>query len=101
MAKVICTSPNASTLISGVRFVEHKLGMISEEIEDAVAAEFTAIKGYVLAEAKKVQTAVDKVTGKSSKTAAASTSTETPPVTDPDTETKSADGSEQTPPVVE
>ncbi|SAK98725.1 hypothetical protein AWB80_07576 [Caballeronia pedi] len=48
MAKVICSLPNASELISGVKFVTHKLGMISEEIEDDVAAMFTSIKGYVL-----------------------------------------------------
>lgn len=49
MAKVICTLPNASNLINGVKFVEHELGMISEEIEDEVAGAFAAIKGYVLA----------------------------------------------------
>ncbi|MEX3764471.1 hypothetical protein [Paraburkholderia phenoliruptrix] len=48
MAKVICTLPNASELISGVKFVTHKLGMISEEIEDDVAEIFLSIKGYVL-----------------------------------------------------
>jgi len=48
MAKVICTLPNASDLISGVKFVTHKLGMISEEIEDEVAEVFLSIKGYVL-----------------------------------------------------
>ena len=48
MAKVICTLPNASNLISGVKFIEHKLGMISEEIEDDVAQAFTQITGYVL-----------------------------------------------------
>ena len=48
MAKVICKLPNASTLISGIKFVEHKLGMISEEISDEVAERFTGIKGYVL-----------------------------------------------------
>lgn len=52
MPKVICTLPNASELISGVRFVSHKLGMISEEIEEDVAAAFTAIRGYVLADKK-------------------------------------------------
>ena len=49
MAKVICGLPNASELINGIKFVEHKLGMISEEIEDDVAEAFTRIKGYVLA----------------------------------------------------
>ncbi len=48
MAKVICTLPNASTKINGVAFVEHKLGMISEEVSDEVAAGFASIQGYVL-----------------------------------------------------
>lgn len=53
MAKVICKLPNASSLISGVKFVTHKVGMISEEIADEVAAEFTKIEGYVLAAVEK------------------------------------------------
>lgn len=48
MAKVICTLPNASELISGIEFVAHKLGMISAEISDDVAAEFASIAGYLL-----------------------------------------------------
>jgi hypothetical protein len=52
MAKVICKLPNASVLINGVTFVSHKLGMISEEIEEDVAAYFASIKGYVLADKK-------------------------------------------------
>lgn len=48
MAKVICSLPNASTLINGVKFVEHEAGVISEEISDEAAAAFASIKGYVL-----------------------------------------------------
>lgn len=48
MSKVICTLPNASDVINGVKFVAHKLGAISEEIAEDVAAHFTSIKGYVL-----------------------------------------------------
>jgi len=48
MAKIICTLPNASALISGVNFITHKLGMISEEIEQDVADAFLGIEGYVL-----------------------------------------------------
>lgn len=44
--KVICTLPNASDLISGVRFVSHAQGMISEEISDEKAAAFLGIPGY-------------------------------------------------------
>lgn len=46
MAKVICNLPNASGLINGIKFVGHKLGMISEEIEDHIAKELASIKGY-------------------------------------------------------
>lgn len=48
MAKVICTLPNASELINDVKFVSHKDGMVSEEISDEQAANFTAIPGYRL-----------------------------------------------------
>lgn len=58
MAKIICKLPNASELINGVKFVTHKLGMVSEEIADEVAAEFVKIEGYVLAEAEKATAAV-------------------------------------------
>ena len=59
MAKVICSLPNASELINGVKFVTHRLGMISEEVEDAVAAAFSAIPGYAVAGKK--GSAVDSV----------------------------------------
>lgn len=48
MAKIIWTLGNGSELINGVKFVEHKLGMISEEVEEEVAQMFLSIKGYVL-----------------------------------------------------
>lgn len=50
--KVICTLPNASELISGVRFVSHAEGMISEEISDEVGARFLRISGYKAARGK-------------------------------------------------
>lgn len=46
MAKVLCKLPNASTNINGVRFVTHRDGMISEEIDDEVALNFSNINGY-------------------------------------------------------
>ena len=46
MAKVLCTLPNASTLISGVAFAAHANGMLSEDVSDAVAADFAAVPGY-------------------------------------------------------
>lgn len=51
MPRVICTLPNASTNISGVEFSALDLvgGMISEEIDEAVAARFASINGYRLA----------------------------------------------------
>ncbi len=48
MAKILCTLPNASGEISGVKFVSHKNGMLSEEIDDQVAAVFLQIPGYEL-----------------------------------------------------
>lgn len=50
MAQVICTSPNASEEISGVKFSRREAGgMISEEISDEQAAFFVSIPGYKLA----------------------------------------------------
>jgi len=46
MAKVLCRLPNASNNINGVRFVTHRDGMLSEEIEDEVALGFANIRGY-------------------------------------------------------
>lgn len=48
MAQVLCTLPNASEEISGVKFVSHAKGMLSEEISDDVAADFASIPGYEL-----------------------------------------------------
>ena len=48
MAQIICTRPNASELISGVKFEKTDEGMLSEEISDEQAAAFTAIPGYAL-----------------------------------------------------
>lgn len=48
MTKVLCTLPNASELISGVAFVKHANGMLSEDISDEAAAAFLEIPGYEL-----------------------------------------------------
>jgi hypothetical protein len=53
MPKVLCTLPNASDLISGVKFVTHAAGMLSEEISDEVADGFIAVPGYELVGEKK------------------------------------------------
>jgi hypothetical protein len=63
MAKVICTLPNASELINGVRFVSHKLGMISEELEADVASAFAGIRGYVIADKRGQTPAVSEPVG--------------------------------------
>jgi hypothetical protein len=47
MPKVICTLPNASASISGVAFVPHELGVVSEEIEQDRADAFLRIDGYI------------------------------------------------------
>lgn len=57
MPKVLCTLPNASEEISGVKFVSHSKGMLSEEISDEAAAVFASIPGYeIVGEAKKAAT---------------------------------------------
>lgn len=55
MARVICTRPNASEEISGVKFTKHEQGMLSAEITDQLAAAFIEIRGYELAGADGVQ----------------------------------------------
>lgn len=50
MVQVICTLPNASDEISGVKFSAHDEGMISEEVSQEVADGFLEISnGYKLA----------------------------------------------------
>lgn len=46
MPKVICTLENAAEEISGVKFITHALGMISEDISDEDAERFLSIPGY-------------------------------------------------------
>ena len=53
MVQVICTLPNASEEISGVKFCPHDEGMISEDITQEVADGFLLIPhGYKLAGAE-------------------------------------------------
>lgn len=45
--KIICTLPNASDLINGVKFAPHEDGtVISEDVSSEVAANFLEIPGY-------------------------------------------------------
>lgn len=48
MARVLCTLPNASDLINGVRFASTPNGMLSARMTEERAAEFAMIRGYVL-----------------------------------------------------
>ena len=50
MPKVICTLPNASFEISGVKFTqtEDRMAVVSEEISDEKAEMFLSIPGYEL-----------------------------------------------------
>lgn len=49
MPQVICTRPNASTMINGVKFEPYEHGgMISEDISDDQAKAFLRIPGYSL-----------------------------------------------------
>jgi len=55
MSRVVCTLPNASQLINGVRFASlgDGGGMLSEDIPDHIADAFLGIPGYTLHEAPK------------------------------------------------
>ena len=46
MPKVLCTLPNASEEINGIKFETHANGMLSEDVSDEVAAELSTIPGY-------------------------------------------------------
>jgi hypothetical protein len=50
MAKVICTLPNASELINGIRYFKHRLGVISEGIDDKTAKglALATVRGYFI-----------------------------------------------------
>lgn len=46
MPKVLCTLPNASDEIGGIKFVSHAKGMLSEDVSDEQAARLASIPGY-------------------------------------------------------
>ena len=46
MAKVICTLPNASDTINGVRFTRDRGQMISDDMTDEQAAAFERVGGF-------------------------------------------------------
>lgn len=49
MKKILCTLPNASTLIGGIEFKEHPKGVVSvKPVDDATAERFGKIPGYEL-----------------------------------------------------
>lgn len=71
MPKVLCTLPNASEEISGVKFVSHAKGMLSEEIDDEAAAVFASIPGYeIVGEVKKPAAATPEDEAKAAERAA-------------------------------
>jgi hypothetical protein len=70
--KIICKLPNAAEVINGIKFATHKLGMISEEIEEEVAEHFLKIPGYV-----RVGTPAKATTTDSTASTAAATDTAT------------------------
>lgn len=59
MPKVLCTLQNASDEISGVKFVSHANGMLSEDISEEVAANFASIPGYEIVGAESKAPVVD------------------------------------------
>lgn len=46
LVQILCTRPNASELISGVRFAPGGDGMLSEPVSRATAELFGAVPGY-------------------------------------------------------
>lgn len=46
MVQILCTLPNASDEISGVKFTKTDKGMLSADITDEQAAGFLSINGY-------------------------------------------------------
>ena len=48
MPKVLCTLPNASEDIGGIKFEKHANGMLSEDVSDEQAARLASIPGYEL-----------------------------------------------------
>lgn len=48
MPKVLCTLPNASEEIGGIKFTQHAKGMLSEDIGDDEAARLASIDGYTI-----------------------------------------------------
>ena len=67
MPQVLCTLPNASEAISGVKFSKHASGMLSEEVSDEVATGFAAIPGYEIVGAPKSPAGGEGDTGSSDK----------------------------------
>ena len=59
MARVLCTLPNASDLISGVKFEpsEDPAGMLSVHVDPDVAEQFAAVPGYVVTDSGPVPVA--------------------------------------------
>lgn len=48
--RVLCTRPNASEEISGVKFTAMDGGMLSDELDEAAGAAFLEIDGYLPAD---------------------------------------------------
>lgn len=49
MSRIVCSLPNASNEINGVRFAKREAGMVSiEELPDDVVARFLSIPGYAV-----------------------------------------------------
>lgn len=59
MPKVLCTLPNASEEIGGIKFEKHANGMLSEDVSDEQAARLASIPGYQLVGAPSKSTGPD------------------------------------------
>lgn len=48
MPRILCTLPNASTLINGIPFIADQAGMLSGEVDTETAEHFSRIPGYAV-----------------------------------------------------
>lgn len=61
--KVLCTLPNASENINGVKFSSTDDGMLSEDVSEEVAKRFSAIEGYSIVDTKSAKAQTKGKTG--------------------------------------
>jgi len=69
MPKVLCTLPNASEDIGGIKFAQHAKGMLSEDLSDEQAKRLASIPGYEIVGAVSEKGPVDDEAAKAAERA--------------------------------